>query len=349
MHNDQILHYLSLIKAPKAEFSADDSMFLGSIPSLLMNYYIDRPELFAQKFFELIEAYPPYAHVSRLCIARRLGLANNLFVISSHQTNGVPNTLNPGYSCFVRPDSSLLKLKSTEIRIFDDARNVVRTFIERGEPPQRSIFRIAAAGFQSGVCLPLFQGSRNFGYLFINSQDDKLSKLNPIDYCLLSYMQSITMLAHLHLKHLSDNYYVLAEELAEDYQGDFLSQKALFSSIHRHQKSTGQSIELVSEGFPAGTLLFSPGNLANIISRYAWALDAKKLSISIQESSPSRLTLRLRHLDSIAPADRIMYVKVILADCEALAIAVDHVDTSTLTLSFPRDLAQHPYPYSVDI
>ncbi|MCX6131355.1 MAG: hypothetical protein NTX25_20125, partial [Proteobacteria bacterium] len=228
-------------------------------------------------------------------------------------------------------------------------RKVVKAFVEKSEPPQRSIFRIAAAGFQSGICLPLFQGSRNFGYLFINSQDDKLSKLKPIDYCILSYIQSMTMLAHLHLKHLSENYYSLADELSEDYQGDFISEKALFSSVHRHQDKMGQKIELVSEGFPSSSLLFSAGNLANIISRYAWTLEAKKVSISIQESSPTRLTLRLRHPVSITPADRVLFVKLILADCEALEMIVDQVDTSMLTLSFPRDVAQHPYPYSVDV
>ncbi len=348
MHKDQTLHFLSLIRAPRVDFTQDDTMLMGKIPSLLLNYNIERPDLFAQRLFELVEAYPPYAKISRFCIAKRLGLANALQVISSEQKSGMPNTLNAGYSCFVKPDSTLLKLKATDIRIFSDAKEVVRAFADNGQPPQRSIQRIAAAGNQSGLCMPLFRGAHNFAYLFINSQDNSLSSLRPIDYCILTYIQSVTALAHLQQDQVSDSYYSLAAGLTEDYIGCYVSEDALFGSLQRHLRILGHKVELNNEGIATDPYLFSPGNLANIISRYAWILNARKLGISIAESSATRLALQINHQDSIAPSDRTFFIKAILDDCQALGIEATHVSTSKLMLSIDRDRGQLPFPYSVD-
>ena len=107
MHSDQILHFLSMTKAPLTTFSDDDRTILSKIPGLLLNFNPSNPHNFATKIFEILACSESYNSLHRVCIAKRLGMSNTLMVISSEHKLQAPNRMGLGYSCFVRPEHAI--------------------------------------------------------------------------------------------------------------------------------------------------------------------------------------------------------------------------------------------------
>lgn len=130
-----------------------------------------------------------YDKVDRICLALRVGLSNELYVLDSCNSVRVSdeNRMKRGYRCFVRPGSSLLKLREGEARIFEDAARVTEAFGHNDKPVQRSIGYIAGMGLQSGICLPLHFGGELRGFFFMNSlEQGGFNKMIDEDYAVLS-------------------------------------------------------------------------------------------------------------------------------------------------------------------
>ncbi len=345
MHSDQILHFLSLTKAPQAVFAEEDAVLLSKLPGLLLAYSPQHPELMAKKIFEILSSSPAYADLHRVCIAKRIGLSNCLLVLSSEQSGSAPNRLAPGYSCFVKPESTLLQMKSTDIRTFPNASEVVQSFYEKGEPAQRSIKRIAESGFFAGICLPLMIANRSMGYLFLNSRTTHFAELRPVDYCILAFLQAMTTLAMSH-ELASNEYFDLAEKYEADYLGDFFNIVSLEESLGRHFQSLGVSCEVKFEQQIVGDFLFSAGQLAQVASRYVRATRASKLHIRILGLTGHSLHCQL---EGDGTEEKTMPLDQLLKDCRLLRVETS-LRKNTLDLRMLCDPAvnQRPYRYSLD-
>ncbi len=348
MHSDHILHFLSMTKAPLATFSEDDTTILSKIPSLLLNTRANSLEVLAQRVYDLLTASPDFEALHRVCIAKRMGLSNYLEVLSSMQVASGDNRLGPGYHCFVRPESSLLSLKATDIRIFHDAKEVVQSFLDRHEPAQRSIQRIADSGFRAGIVLPLNVAGRNLGFLFLNSLDVSFARMRSVDYCLFTYLQSLVSLALAPSQLASETYYQLAQLCAADYLGDFFEVSLLQLSLRRHLEALGRPVAWtidVLQSLPE--ILISHGHIAHFASRFADALQSDSLQLRLLPITGETLQVQVQ---CTKIREQTLAVQLLLADCRALKIEATY-NEDVLDLRMPCDRAaqQRPFRYSTDL
>lgn len=284
MHSDLFLQYLALIRPHQDQLTFDDSLFIAKIPSLALSIEKKGIENLAASLYALFQGYPPFSGLDRYCIAKRSGYSNHLEVISSLETDNSSNRLNPGYSCFVKPESTLLKLSPFNIRIFKDINKVAQSFAADGLPPQRSIKRLADAGFKSGVCIPLFTKKSSWGYLFFNSHTDRLSKLSSLDFMIMSFIQSIVAQNIPPTQICSDLYYRLGSTLQHLYGGTEPQMDTVASTITSHSALLDHALSVKVSIDGRIRSLFSSGNLANLISRLAAYFQWKTLHVAMSET-----------------------------------------------------------------
>ena len=142
----------------------------------------------APQLLSLIRTQPGWSNVSRVCLVARVGISSEIRVLSSEVLSG-ENTLSAGYSCFVSGTSSLFEIPEGHARLFPESLAVVESFAQRRLPIQRSIRRLFASGFRSGICLPLKRDHSFF--LFMNAHEGgAFQTLNPRDLVFLKKLTS---------------------------------------------------------------------------------------------------------------------------------------------------------------
>jgi len=267
MHHDVPFQFNSIAQAQGAMLSAEDSFLAGAITSFDIRPW-QESEDFSSEALALLGSHSVFKSAQRVCIARRLGMSNQIRVVSSATGTKYTNTMSAGYSCFVSKGSSLFSIGRGTLRSYRDAATVVKSFIDQNRPPQRSIFRIAANDFAGGLCMGLFLGEQQVGFFFLNFDRPVLDALRASDYMLLS-MLSRTAFNYLARRGLvSTSYTELAKNAEADYVGCALSPELLKTCIETSLKKLRQpAISLEVSGYAASTLI-SHGNLAQIIARY---------------------------------------------------------------------------------
>jgi hypothetical protein len=237
-------------------------------------------------------------------------------------------------------------MKSTDIRTFPSAAEVVQSFHRRGEPAQRSIQRIAESGFYAGICLPLTFANRSFGFLFLNSRKAEFSELRPLDYSLLAFLQSIVVLALSH-EMVSSVYFDLAERHEADYLADFFDPLRFEQSVQNHLQSLSHSCHIELNQNILGDFLVSHGQLAHIAARFALSQRADKLAVRFLGISGQHLHWQLEAKDR---SEKNLALEQLLKDCRSLRIETVW-ERGTLDLRQHCDQAPHqrPFRYSVDL
>jgi hypothetical protein len=222
-----------------------------------------------------------YAATKRICLAKRLGIANHIRAESVGTNTDGPNLMPAGYSCFVDSKGSLFHLRASEIRMFDDAEKVTQSFLNRGRPVQRSINYISKMGLKSGLCLALPYHGTTGGFLFLNGADSTILDENPSRYCILSYIQTIATLALIESGIPSDSYYLVAGRDHEAYQGAFLNVDKFVAIVQAHFERLGHKAELINFTGTAPNALVSHGNIANLITRFAASQSLKRVALHV--------------------------------------------------------------------
>lgn len=282
MHRDDTMRFLSVTKSSNLLFDGDDSGLLSRLQILLLNHSsFGKISSFAQRLLDLMIVHPSYGATKRVCLAKRLGIANQIRAESVGTNADGPNLMPAGYSCFVDSMGSLFHLRASEIRMFDDAEKVTQSFLSRGRPVQRSINYISKMGLKSGLCLALPYHGTTGGFLFLNGADSSILEENPSRYCILSYIQTIATLALIESGMPSDSYYLVAGRDHEAYQGDFLNTDKLASTMHAHFERLGHKAELINFMGKAPNALISHGNIANLITRFAASQGLKRLTLQV--------------------------------------------------------------------
>lgn len=282
MHQDEILLLQSVVKSAKVNFDPDDSWLLGQI-AILMFRQIDVSS-FADTTLQLLRSHPHFQNMVRMSLVKRLGLANQLSVLSVAHVGSKPNTMAPGYSCFVNAEGSLFQLKASDVRTYASAAQVVQSYLEKGLPPQRSIGRIQKLGLQSGLCLPLFHGKHMSGFAFFNSEggSGQTFQLHDSDYAIMSHLQSASSLFMLNTNPISSEYYALALRARASYVADVLDENALARALDVHTKIMEKKLSYAIR-INAKPSLSSLGNIANLLSRLAYFYSIRHMAIHVQE------------------------------------------------------------------
>jgi hypothetical protein len=282
VHRDDIMRFLSVTKSSNLQFDSDDSGLLSRLQVLLLNQNSrGKPSTFAQRLLDLLIVHPLYASTKRVCLTRRFGIANQIQVDSVGSITDKANLMSEGYSCFVNADGSLFRLRPSEIRTFFDSQLVLKSFVDRELPIQRSIQYIAEMGLKSGICLALPYHGMTAGFLFINGDDTALVEQDPSHYCLLSYVQTIATLALIESGMPSDSYYLLADGERGAYQGDFFDIDKMAQITQRHLDLMGHRAEILKFEGHAPRAIVSHGNIANLITRFAAIQGLKRLSLQV--------------------------------------------------------------------
>ena len=267
MHHDVPFQFSSISRAQGAVLSAEDSILAGAITAFDIRDWQEKED-FASETLAVLGSHSVFEAVKRVCIARRLGVSNQIQVVSSATGANYANTMNVGYSCFVSKGSSLFSIGRNTLRAYRDAATVVKSFVDHNKPPQRSIFRIAANDFAGGLCMGLYLGEQQVGFFFLNFDRPVLDALRASDFMLLSLLSrtAFNYLASRGL--LSTSYTDLAKGAEDDFLGCALSPDRLRAGIEVSlNKLRVPKIDLDVSGYSAPTLL-SHGNLAQLIARY---------------------------------------------------------------------------------
>ena len=139
--------------------------------------------------FNLSNAFFP---IDRVCLALTYSHATKIRVLSVANSSRVSNNLMPlKYSCFVSKKSSLLKTKTSNVRIYSDIDSIIPTYGEGGTA-QRSLRLLKEMGIKSGITIPLTISNSFSGFLFLNSVYPKtFDELMPEDYSTLCLLKMI--------------------------------------------------------------------------------------------------------------------------------------------------------------
>ncbi|TPV97324.1 MAG: hypothetical protein B7733_00025 [Myxococcales bacterium FL481] len=260
-HAERPLYLIATLRLPRATFTADDMAFLGAWNRVVASEQCDA-ESIVRGLYAGLRGHGSFRNVCRVCLARCTMGTHQLEVLAS--INGpeiAENTMQSGYSCFVRSDSSLLALREGTLRIYDDASRVSESFAAVGKPVQRSIARIGRMGIKSGVCMPLRVGVER-GFLFLNSAEPgEFSNLSDTDCAVLSLSASLAKLA------LSVNGQLLAvppkprASPAKPFSGEHLAE----ALAHRFAVEGGLSTDIEVDAPLQGKTLVAHENLAELL------------------------------------------------------------------------------------
>ena len=346
MHHDVPFQFRSIARAQGAMLSAEDSILAGAITSFDIRAW-QESEDFSREALALLGSHSVFKSVQRVCIARRLGMSNQIRVVSAATGRNYTNTMSVGYSCFVSKGSSLFSIGRDTLRAYRDAATVVKSFVDQNRPPQRSIFRIAANDFAGGLCMGLFLGEQQVGFFFLNFDRPVLDALRASDYMLLS-MLSRTAFNYLASRGLlSTSYMELAKGAEVNFLGCALSPDRLKACIEASlNKLRVLAINLEVSGFSAPTLI-SHGNLAQIIARYIEVLSPIQGTCRVFVTKEGKhLMFRVKLGPSHKAAMDDYRVPIIQADAKALGL---HLVLGDGLMQVQADFdGESSWDYSVD-
>jgi hypothetical protein len=309
-----LYQFRSIVRAGKLELGQEDLQFLNSFPISMMNV---SDETFAEVLLKSLSSHPRFQTLARVCLVKRLGLANHIEVVSSaNQNPHVINNMARGYSCFIDAKGSFFKMAPGNIRIFENASDIVAQFKRENRPPQRSIARIAQMGCTSGLVIPLFDNdSYLHGALFFNFTGAMPFTDNENDQFILSFLetQANTILYQIR------STLVLARSLPDSY---WMGQVFQADTFRQALEKMGFSPDIRVDNRQAEKFLASPGNLAIFFGHLGLFVEQRNLQIDLRVDS-LRNTVLFTILGLQVP-------KVIQPLLEHLAIALG------LTCSFDK-------------
>ena len=337
MHTDNAYLFKTILYSNKAELSKQESWLLASLSELHLLGKNEIAEKFSKLLLDKLCASEAIEGLERVCLARKLGISNQIQVLSS-SNNKTANSMPSDYSCFISHSGSLSGLKQGNLRAFADADFVIKSFEKEAKPVQRSISRIQKMGFQSGFCLPLNHANHTVGYLFFNSLkkiDDFSSESLGV---IISYCSLLGKNALLESGWTTDFYLDYAQSLGERhfvgkrFHPDDLKHciQTAYNKFHRSH------LEVQFKDCSRWTnFLYSPGNLGYVIAKCLPETSNKQiLTIDIDEKS-EKLAFVINH--SIAGKQRIAGPTITEANC--LGMQVDEPSTEDFVVEIAKDEA----------
>jgi hypothetical protein len=233
---------------------------LETIGNLVLYDYADR-------ILQILRGHERFIGVKRICISTRLGLSNQLYVISSANYDGALNAMLPGYSCFVSPESALFLAEEGNMRICDNINKIEDAFKSQNKKVQRSLDRIIKMGLAKSVSLPIFYNSRLEGYLFINGDETFQIPTSPRDDLMVTALLSLSKYILHRQVNLSHIYFKIASESEDDYIGTHFSVAKLKDVMCKTLDMSGyHDIQFEIRSSLENTLV-SHGNLGQILAR----------------------------------------------------------------------------------
>lgn len=195
----QNIYVQNFIRAKNYDFTPEYSELIGRLCAV-ENAVTMRPSArgLCSDLMAVLKGFVFHGEIDRICLSMRIGQSNELLALDTCNSDRILalNLMEPGYRCFVRPQSSLLSLREGEIRAYDEALRIAEAFEKRQKPIQRSIAYIIKMGFRSGVCVPLHIAGELRGFLFLNSLEEGLfSELEDEDYAIINILGMIAKLA----------------------------------------------------------------------------------------------------------------------------------------------------------
>jgi hypothetical protein len=142
-------------------------------------------ESFAMDLLETINNSNTFLKVDRVCLSLIQPKSYTLKIFSSANTSRLKDNIMPtAYSCLVRGNSSLMVTKRSDMRIYSNIADIVKTYDDK--PIQRSLKFLQTMGVKSGIAIPLTEFGLQSGILFLNSADiGGFNNLNSQDYATL--------------------------------------------------------------------------------------------------------------------------------------------------------------------
>lgn len=234
---------------------------------------------FCEELMAAFRQIAPYSGVDRICLAMRVGHANELVVVDSwNSTRGGSNVMEPGYRCFVRPMSTLLSLREGEVRIYDDATRIADSFTKNEKPIQRSLSNVMKMGFRSGICIPLHVYGRLAGFFFMNSSSEGIFRgLSDEDYAVLNILSMVSKLALMGENRGDLEYASLASQSFAAFSSRVFDEAEFAEQLQSvFRWMTGErwrpAIQLIGDA----SFLYSPGSIAYLVARIATTLNPTK-------------------------------------------------------------------------
>ena len=273
MHQDSPIGYRMLMRTNKIDFSKEDSWVISSLLSLSVSTG-SRRESIAESIIDIFSGHSVLKAVTRFSLVRRLGCSNRLMVLSSANKGSFTNSMQEGYSCFVSGNGSLFRLKSGVARFFKSANEVVERYELQGQPPQRSIGRIAKMGLASGITTGIFDNNQLVGFVFLNgdlTRDD--FEQEALGLLLINLYQILGFKFAEY--RLSRVYYSLYNAWPAAYMGGRLNTMKMSDTIRQHFLTiSGRELEVTAKILEKKSLcLVSHGDIAQIIARAAGVLE----------------------------------------------------------------------------
>lgn len=191
------IYVFNLLKSTDVTFNQDESFLISRILSLANTTALKRVTLIevSKKLLKIFEMGNTgiWTTVDRVCFVARDSFSSQLRLLSSaHNEKVGESILIPGYSCLIDEQSSLINIKTGEIRVYDNIDNIINAYKTSHKKVQRSISLIHKSNLKSGITIPLKINDRVLGFLFLNSvAPSAFNNLSSEDYSLLCLLQLV--------------------------------------------------------------------------------------------------------------------------------------------------------------
>jgi len=238
------------------------------------------PDNFASTALHLLRSHCDLSEISRICLVRKLGIANHYESLSSASIH--KNFMLKGTRCFVHPDSSLTKIAPGYVRVLNFP-EVMKSYNKKGLRPQRVANILSELGYKSGICIGVGPKSRNIGYLFLNADSDMLLDLPPSSLPVLSDLARYAASQIQGNCHLDSLYYRIWESDSQCSIGSRLRIDALMSAFDHAAKILGSALLCVREtSAELPRVLVSHANIAYLLARVSSIRGVKSSLLGIK-------------------------------------------------------------------
>jgi hypothetical protein len=279
LHTDHSFYFRAAMRASRRVFNENDSILAAAMTRLAGPQSLF-PRGVAGELLHTMRVHPAFAELDRVCLVQRIGLSNQLRVVSSANSFG-ENLMADGYRCTISANGSLFRLSSQSMRFFGSAQQIVKSFGDA--PPQRSIYRIAKSGLVSGFALGIYQQELPRGFLFFNSRSPAF--LETIE-------ESLHLVSH---PALIARAVILADSIDPVYERLWQTDPTLFNVAFADQvglETCWQALASAMGVNPAcakfavtsslrGSWLLSPGDLCFVLLKAIQSFAAVSASVEI--------------------------------------------------------------------
>jgi hypothetical protein len=191
------IYVFNLLKSTDVKFDPNESFIISRILSLANTSAMKKINLVdaSKKLLKIFEMGNTgiWTNIDRVCFVARDSYSCQLRLLSSaHNEKVAESILVPGYSCMIDERSSLINIKTGEIRVYDNIDNIISSYNSFHKKVQRSISLIHKSNLKSGITIPLKVNGIVLGFLFLNSiKPGEFNKLSSQDYSLLCLVQLV--------------------------------------------------------------------------------------------------------------------------------------------------------------